>query len=640
VTALRAFLFTGLLTALPALAAAQPVVAARPEFPTPAFADPHRATRLAAAFPEVERIFREHAERAHVPGYAFGILVDGRLVFAGAGGLADLETKAPVTTETVFRIASMTKSFTALAILRLRDEGRLSLDDPAAKFIPEMAALVYPTADTAPITVRHLLTHAGGFPEDNPWGDRQLAVSDAQLDAWLRAGLPFSTAPGTAFEYSNYGFALLGRIVSRASGMPYRDYLAAHLLRPLGMPSTTLEAAAVPAARKAIGYRWDDPGEAPGAAASGTSRGQWVAEPILADGAFGPMGGLWTSLADLARYVGYLMSAWPPRDDADPGPVRRSSLREMQQVARLDRATIGRDTVDGPLRLNAGGYAYGLRVTQDCRAEQIVGHGGGLPGYGSLMRWLPQHGVGLIALGNRTYAGWGGTFDAAFDALARTGALQPRAVQPSAALVAARSELSALLASWDEDRFERLAADNLDRDLSRDRRRARFEELRAAHGACRDDGTWIEVENALRGQWRLACDRGFLTASITLAPTMPPRAQSVRVNGTLPPSAAFAAAAEAIAEATRTAAGPDSAGLPGVLANLTQPESARRQLRALATTWGTCTAGPAVGGNGTSRAVLRFTCARGDVLVAMDGDADGRVSELRIVPAPEARCGP
>jgi len=622
----RTLVFVCSLVALPAAAAAQPAVAARPDVPTPTFADPDRATKLAAAFPEVERIVREYAERAHIPGYAFGVLVDGQLVFARTGGLAVVETQAPVTSGTVFRIASMTKSFTALAILKLRDEGKLSLDDPAARFVPELAGLSYPTRDTTPITVRQLLSHSGGFPEDNPWGDRQLAVSDAELDAWLRTGLPFSTAPGTAFEYSNYGFALLGRIVSRASGMPYADYLAAHILRPLGLRSTTLEAAAVPAERKALGYRWEDD--------------QWRPEPILADGAFGPMGGLWTSLDDLARYVAYLMSAWPPRDDPDAGPVRRGSLREMQQVARFEGISTGREAVDAPLRVSAGGYAYGLSVTQNCRVAHLVGHGGGLPGYGSLMRWLPQHGVGLIALGNRTYAGWGSTFDAAVEALAKTGALQPRTVRPSAALVAARAEVNALIEAWDDRRFERLAADNLDLDLSRARRRATFDDLRAAHGACEDEGAWIEVENALRGQWRLACDRGFITAAVTLAPTMPPRVQSLRVNGTLPPSMAFTAAANAVADATRAATGAESAPLAALLAGLAQPDAARSQLRTLAAVWGACTVGAPVGGNGASRTVLRFTCARGDVLVALDADGAGRVNGLRILPAPGARCTP
>ena len=139
----------------------------------------------------------------------------------------------------------MTKSFTAMAILKLRDEGKLSLDDPVAKHIPELAKLTYPTSDSPVLTIRHLLTHSEGFPEDNPWGDRQLAQSDETLRSWLRDGIPFSTSPGTAFQYSNYGFAILGQIVAKASRQPYADYVRDNILRPLGMNSSTLSMASV-----------------------------------------------------------------------------------------------------------------------------------------------------------------------------------------------------------------------------------------------------------------------------------------------------------------------------------------------------------------------------------------------------------
>ena len=163
---------------------------------------------------------------------AIAKLIDGELVWQKHAGVREKTNNAPVTPETVFRIASMTKSFTAMAIMKLRDEGKLSLDDPVAKYVPELANLPYPTADSQVLTIRHLLTHSEGFPEDNPWGDRQLAQSDATMRAWLRAGIPFSTSPGTAFEYSNYGFAILGQIVAKASGRPYDVYVRDNILRP------------------------------------------------------------------------------------------------------------------------------------------------------------------------------------------------------------------------------------------------------------------------------------------------------------------------------------------------------------------------------------------------------------------------
>ena len=480
-----------------------------------AFADPARGEKLKAAFPEIDRLFREYATRAHVPGIAYGIVIDGELVHSGSAGYRDVAAKAPVDADTVFRIASMTKSFTAVAILRLRDEGKLALDDLAERYVPELSGLKYPTADSPRITVRHLLTHSEGFPEDNPWGDRQLAVSDEQMGGMMRQGIPFSTAPGTTYEYSNYGFAILGRIVARVSGVPYRDYVAANILRPLGMTSTTMEPSSVPVDRIARGYRWEDE--------------RWKDEPMLADGAFGAMGGMLTSVRDLSRYVAFHLAAWPPRDGPDAGPLRRASLREMQQVWRTSGATARRAEPGGALALNAGGYGYGLRVWQTCEYRHVVAHSGGLPGFGSQMRWLPEHGVGIVALGNRTYTGWGGVIDQAVAALARTGALKPRLPQPSPALVAARQAVTSLVRQWDDRVAEEIAAENLFLDIAKDRRRRELDDLRAKYGACRADEAFA-VENALRGEWMMTCERGKLSVQITLAPTSPPRVQYLAVR--------------------------------------------------------------------------------------------------------------
>jgi CubicO group peptidase (beta-lactamase class C family) len=368
--------------------------------------------------------------------------------------------------------------------------------------------------------VRHLLSHAAGFPEDNPWGDQQLSATDAEFSALMQRGIPFSNPPGVAYEYSNYGFAILGRIVTNVSGMPYRRYIADHLLRPLGMTATTLEPREVPADRLAHGYRWEDE--------------QWKEEPQLPDGAFGAMGGMLTSIRDLSRYVALFLDAWPPRDEAERGPLSRASLREMQQVWRPRPAVVTRHAETGAVQLNAGGYGYGLGITQTCQFGHVVAHSGGLPGFGSMMRWLPEYGVGIIAFGNRTYSGWGGTVDEALELLASSGGLEPRRVQPSAALSAARDSVTSLVAAWDDRLADRIAAVNLFLDRSRDRRRAELERLRAEVGTCRAADGFLHIENPLRGDWLLTCERGQLRASVTLAPTMPPLVQHLEVR-TVPP---------------------------------------------------------------------------------------------------------
>lgn len=482
--------------------------------PSPVVRDPERVATLQRAMPAVDSIMRAFADQNHVPGIAYGVVVDGQLLHVAAVGLRDVPGKVPVDTSTVFRIASMTKSFTAVAILQLRDAGKLSLDDPAERYAPQLKSLVYPTSDAPRITIRHLLSHSAGFPEDNPWGDQQLARTDAELSAMITKGIPFSTAPGTAYEYSNFGFAILGRIVANVSGMPYARYVREKILLPLGMTSTTMEARSVPAARLAHGYRLQD--------------GAWLEEPALPDGSFGSMGGMFTSSADLSRWVGLMLSAWPPRDGAESPVLKRSSLREMQLVARYGGGSAAR-TAGGELSYQSGGYGYGLRVSQNCRFNHIVVHSGGLPGFGSQMRWLPDYGVGIVALGNLTYTSWGAPIDAAFEALAKAGALVPRPVQPSPVLVELQQQVTRLVQQWQQPLADSIAAMNLFLDESAPRRAAAIAALvSAAGGRCAADGP-ILAENALRGLFKLRCASGALQVGMTLAPTMPPRVQELTV---------------------------------------------------------------------------------------------------------------
>jgi CubicO group peptidase (beta-lactamase class C family) len=495
--------------------------------PPAAFADPNRRAKLATAFPEIDHLVNAFMARSHVPGAAWGIVIDGELAHIGVAGFRDLSTKSPVTRDSVFRIASMSKTFAAMSILSLRDEGKLSLDDLAEKHVPELKNLRYPTTDAPRIRVRDLLSHASGFPEDNPWGDQQLSATEDAFSRMMQQGIPFSNPPGVAYEYSNYGFAILGRIVTNVSGQPYRQYLSEKILKPLGMTSTTLEPSAVARDRMALGYRWEDE--------------QWKLEPALADGAFGVMGGMLTSISDLAKYVGAVLAAWPPRDGAETLPVRRSSLREMQQIWRSRAATVFR-TPEGATNLNSGGYGFGLGITQNCTYDHIVAHSGGLPGYGSQMRWLPSYGVGLIAFGNVTYTGWGGVMNEAFDLLAKTGGLQARMPQPAPSLVASRDAVSQLIMNWDDRKADEMAAMNLYLDSSKERRRLQIADLRAKVGTCTAPAAFDSVENWLRGQWTMKCERGDLRVSITLAPTIPPRVQFLDVravpSGQLrPPSA-------------------------------------------------------------------------------------------------------
>jgi CubicO group peptidase (beta-lactamase class C family) len=466
-------------------------------------------SKLQATYPDIDRLFEQYAKEQHVPGLAWGIVIDGKLDHVGFSGVRDLKSQAPLAKDTAFRIASMTKSFTVLAILKLRDQGKLSLDDEVSKWIPEFAQSTLPTRDSAPIRIRQLLSHSSGLPEDNPWGDQQLADSEDDLTAMLKRGFPFSTPPGTRYEYSNLAFGLLGRIVSKAAGIPYETYVQTEILKPLHMDSSTFRFEAVPSARRAVGYRLKPDGS-------------YAEEPPLPQGAFGSAGGLLTTSEDMGRYIAFHLAAWPPRDAQDPGPVRRSSVREMSELARPSNLTMSYK--DGHVQGSERGYGFGLRITSDCRFEHIVAHGGGLPGFGSYMQWLPDYGVGMFAMATLTYSGPADPINRAFDAMLATGALKRRELPASAALEAMREHVLGLWNHWNQADADAIAAMNFGIDFPAEQRRAEIEALKSQVGACQAPGP-VLAENWLRGQLNMSCERGAVAAFYTLSPTEPPRVQ-------------------------------------------------------------------------------------------------------------------
>ncbi len=478
-------------------------------YPPPRFTDPERVHKLEAAFPDVDRIFRQFASDNKIPGMVWGVVIDGNLAHVESAGVQDLASRTPVSPRSSFRIASMTKSFTVLAILKLRDEGKLSLEDPVSRWIPEFSKMDLPTRDSAPLRVRQILSHSAGFPEDNPWGDQQLAASDADLTKWLRAGIPFSTPPDTRYEYSNYAFGLLGRIVTNASGMPYEKYLPTQILSKLHMDDSTLQPSHVPAETRVLGYRLKPDGT-------------YGEEPPLPQGAFGSAGGLLTTAIDLGKYVAYHLSAWPPRDDAEEGPVRRSSVREMSHMWTPSNLTV-RHT-DGALHVSESGYGYGLRISTDCRFEHIVGHGGGLPGFGSYMMWLPDYGVGMFAMASLTYAGPAEPINRAWDAFLKTGGLQKRELPASPILTEMREHILHLWKSWDDSEARQIAAVNFFLDAPSAQRRAEIQKIKDQVGECSAAGPVI-AENWLRGQFNLTCEKGAVGVFFTLSPTQPPAVQ-------------------------------------------------------------------------------------------------------------------
>ena len=461
----------------------------------------------------------------HCPTVSWAVTIDGAVVESGAHGLlADGRTPS---VDTVYRIASMTKSFTAATVLALRDEGQLSLDDRIADLAPELAAITGPTADAAPITVRHLLSMAGGMANDDAWADRHLDISTAEIDALYRAGAVFACPTGTAFEYSNLGYAMLGRIVQCVTGQRLQDQVTNRFLGPLGLDRTTWV------------RRGHDDWAQPFHVVDKTAQ----PDPLdpLGDGELAAMGGLWSSAADVCRWMAWLDDATPAQDGPDDGPLRRSSRRELQQVQRYS----GRKELNG--RIAPTGYGFGLMVRDDDLLGQVVAHSGGLPGYGSNMRWLAGRHTGVVALANVTYAPMTELtmqmLEAVHEqALHEHGVAPPVGQQSAAHLEPLARQLAAVLTTWAADPAAAVApsgnglaanevfADNVAVDEPYPRRAAAAAAALAPLGSVELGA--ITATSAAAGRFTLASTHRDTSVAVTfeLAPTMPLRIQSYTVG--------------------------------------------------------------------------------------------------------------
>lgn len=478
----------------------------------PFFKDASREEKINALLPVIDKMYKRYAQEKKFPGMAFGIVVDGRLLYAGNTGYTNLAEKIPVSSASLFRIASMSKSFTAMAILKLREEGKLRLDDAASRYIPVLKDMSLLAADAPPITIRDLLTHSAGFPEDNPWGDRQLDITHDVFTAMLQRGISFSNVPGVTYEYSNMGFAMLGEIIRVVSGLPYQEYITENVLLPLGMTHTVWEYTKAPPSLLAHGYRW--------------LNDNWQEEALLHDGVYGAMGGLITSIEDFSKYIAFHLSAWPPRNDKETGPVKRSAVREMQQVWRLSSLV---NITGGRAGAVVNGYGYGLGISKDTEGKVYVGHSGGLPGFGSQWRVMPDYGIGVVVFANLTYAATGAINQAVLDTLIAGAHLMSRQLSVSPVLEQRKAELVKLLPEWNNAAESKIFAINFFSDHSLSDRKKRSEELFKKAGKIIRVGELIP-QNQLRGSFILHGEKADIEIYFTLTPENPGLIQQLDIR--------------------------------------------------------------------------------------------------------------
>jgi CubicO group peptidase (beta-lactamase class C family) len=490
----------------------------------------------------VDALHRQRVVDGVAPSSVWGVF--DRTGLVASGGHGDRGDGAAPDADTVYRIASCTKSVTATALLGLAAEGALSLDAPVTDFVPAFGAVRLPTADSPVPTVRMLLTMSAGFPTDDPWGDRQESITDADLDDVLRGGLLFDSVPGTRFAYSNLGYALLGRVVAVAAGAPFTRVAEDRVLRPLGLDDTVF-AAADARGLVVTGHRRSGEGDA------------WEPLTTTGPGAFSPIGGLFSTVRDLSRWGTWLASAFTgtsaPFDDAGSPvppvdePLGRADRRAMQQAMRM----IPAEALPGSTR--ATGYGFGLFVEHDPVVGPIVSHSGGYPGFSAHMRWSVSTGLGVVAFENATQAKVSVAAARAHDlVLADAGttsapvsvpASVPTAVtaQPTTPSLgaprvlpetrAAQSAVQRLLADWSDAAAAAICTPNVPMDVPWDRRRTALDRAVAAVDADRTAQPVAEESTTpTHLRWWLPGSRGRLRVEIRLAPTAAGLVQTLLVR--------------------------------------------------------------------------------------------------------------
>jgi CubicO group peptidase (beta-lactamase class C family) len=317
-------------------------------------------------------------------GLAVGVVRGGSVEFFQGRGFEDIDSETPITDNTVFRIGSITKTFTSIAVMQLWEQGLVDLDAPANNYLRSYRLV---PADTAwrPATLRHLLTHTAGIPDvlrvvdllHPDWGpfDARPPVPSVpvyetppSLAEYYRDGIRLVTEPGTAFAYSNHGFATLGQVVEDVTGEPLDRYFREHIFEPLGMSHTDLARSERVMAHLAIGYVFGRNGPEP------VPDWEWL-------GRAG--GGVYSSSRDIARYSEALLGA---------GANEHGSILQPSTLVRMLERHYSPDP-----RLVGMGLGF---FRHDLDGHRIVGHDGILPGFNSSLLVAPDDGVAVFGLTN------------------------------------------------------------------------------------------------------------------------------------------------------------------------------------------------------------------------------------------------
>jgi CubicO group peptidase (beta-lactamase class C family) len=349
------------------------------------------ATSVIASAARLEELtagfLREH--RPHgLAGVAAGVVRDGELAWSAGCGLADVAAGRAPDETTLLRIASITKTFTGTAIMQLAAGGGLHPDDPAVRHLPELRAIASPFGPAETLTIRRLLSHESGLQGEPPGTDWAVPAYEGRADRNLAraAEVGLRVPPNSQTKYSNLGYQLLGEIVARVSGTPYPDYLRQAILEPLGLSSTGF--GPLPAdltGRCATGYQREPYTDVLVPAA--------VTPPVQAEG------GLWSSVADLARWLSFQLSAYPAGGEGQgsAGAAEPAGAEPKVLPAALLRAMHTPRYLADPDWSRAFGISW-FATRKD--GVVWIQHDGGLPGFTSTVCFDRERPLGAIVLAN------------------------------------------------------------------------------------------------------------------------------------------------------------------------------------------------------------------------------------------------
>lgn len=318
-------------------------------------------------FSELEKVALAELAETGIPGAAIAVISGDSLVFAKGFGVASVETGAPVTPDTLFQIGSMTKTFTAAALVALAEAGKLKLDQPISSYVTGLSPKL------ARVTTHQLLSHTAGLKDEpDEYGLHEEAALATYVRSWQDDYCLF--APGQVFSYSNAGLALAGFVLQEVGGKSYAELMHERLFQPLSMQRTTFRPTVAMTYPLALGHR-----------ARGNEK-PVVVRPMADDARLWPAGNLYASANDLARFALAFLNE---------GRIDGKQVLSPSVIAKL--AT---PSAEIPSFAETTHYGYGLFLDQ-YRGTPQAWHDGSMPGFLGMLRMVPRHRFAVIVLTNK-----------------------------------------------------------------------------------------------------------------------------------------------------------------------------------------------------------------------------------------------